>query len=382
MPRASLLRKRREALDADSLRIITRALSAKLRADPSFSETFIRNNVEDLVAQGVLEYERKRQAGEEVVNPGGLVVHAAYRRAVDQLRVEGREVHGEASETILALAGDPQASTDSVALGRIEAQQLHEAIGTLTEAQRQALSALYFDEEPVRAAAAALGTTRSTLCRRRDDAIRVLRERFAIPEQVEPGDSYALEIGLAAHLSLAVGTAAKLAFLAPLGAAAERLREFFARLLLSGGGGVGEAAGASIPKAIGIGICGASTVAVCTVVAVGPGLGLLGAGGGGQVREQAAARQILRPAGSTTAPTLAPRSAAKRHAARTTRPHRSRHRKRRASTQGARHKAASESASSLGIESAVPEPSVEPVPSGSSESRPSPDEIANEQFGP
>ncbi len=372
-------------MDADSLRIITRALSAKLRSDPSFSESFITNNAEDLVAQGVLEYERKRRAGEEVLNPGGLVVHSAYRRAVDRLRAEGRELHGEAAEKALASAADPHASTDSLALGRIEAQRLHEAIGTLTEAQRQALSALYFDEEPVRAAAAALGTTRSTLCRRRDEAIAVLRERFAVPDQIQPGDSFALEIGLAAHLSLAVVAASKLAILAPLGASVGRVRDFFARLFLSGGGGgVGGAATASIPKAIGIGICGASTVAVCTVVAVGPGLGLLGSGGdNSQAREPAAVRQIAQPAASAAAP--APRSAADRHATRTARRHH-RRQKKRASLRRAREKAARESASSLGIGSAAPEPPVEPPPSTPSEpssgSGPSPDEIANEQFAP
>lgn len=367
------------ALDGDSLKVIATALAAKLRADPSFSETFIRNNAEDLVAQGVLEYERKRQGGEEVRNPGGLVVHAAYLRAVDRLRVEGREIHGEVSEKILASAGDPQANTDSVALGRVEAQELHEAVGTLTEPQRQALSALYFDEEPVRAAAAALGMSRSTLCRRRDEAIAVLRERFAIPipEQVQPRDPYALELGAAAHLSLAVGATAKLAFLASFGAAAGRVRDFFARLFLSGGGGgVGGAAGASIPKAIGIGVCGASAAAICTVVAVGPGLGLLRTGGADKTHQRQTVRRIIQPTASTTAPE--PEGLTDHRPKRETERHRTRLQIKRAHGHRTHRQRATEAASTLGVESAVseavagaPPPASEPQ----SESPPSSDQI-------
>lgn len=380
MAAPSLRRLRPEPLDGDSLRVITRTLAAKLREDLHLSGSFIQSNVDDLVGQALLEYERKREAGEEIINPGGLIVHIGYCRAIDQLRREGREVHGEAAELILALTEDPGTGTDSAALSRIEAEQLHEAIGALPVIERQVLGAAYFQGDSALSAARALGMSETNFRRRRDKALRTLRRSFAIPEQIEPGGRYAFDIGAAAHLSLAVGASARLIRLHWLTDIFDRMRDFAARLFLGGGGeGVGGVAGGSAAKVLGIGICGASaTAAACVVAGVSPGIGLVGLGDHHDLPPaRVAAAKSPPPPSAPIAPTIPDPSvrvpAKSAPDGRPSHGHGRLHRQTRV-----------DAAAPLGIESAAPEPEPAPTSSPVAEagSSPTPDEVAAEQFGP
>src|SRR5262245_6710911 len=256
-------------LDADQLRAIEIGLRGKLRAR-QVSESFIDRHIEDLIQQALTEYARACERGQRIVNPGGWVVHTASQRATDQMRRESHEVghlSGEMAAGALGVVGLP---ADEEAIRHIEVEQLHRAIARLSVAQRQALSLYYFEEKSTRDGAKALGWSEPTFRRRRDSAMRALRERFGVTVP-------AFDIGLAAWLSLAGaqgnlgGVADPLLALADsvragISSAADRSRDLLTRLLSSGGGETVSAA-ASTPLGRTVGVC-ATAVAACAATGV------------------------------------------------------------------------------------------------------------------
>lgn len=393
-------------LDAEALERIERRLHGKLRAR-RISEAFIARHGEDALQQGLAEYARAVERGTEIANPGGWVVRIAYRRAIDELRREVHEENGDAVDAG-AIGTGPGSPTEEEALGRLEAEQVRRAVPTLSLEQRQALSLCFFEELTTREAASALGCSEPTFRRRRDAALAVLRERFGIAP--EPGDQQAIEVGLAAWLSLSGArvvpvrgpldqvVAAAESLRGGVVTATERGRELLTRFLSSGGGDVSAAAGSSLGKAGGA--CAGALAACALSGVVGPGVGgvdLIGGGEGARPERRAPQQATApeRPAAPAPPPaspspesevgeTALQGSTSPRPARASARAQRTRRARQAATSQFGIESAAGDAQSSG---STAPAPAPEPSSSGSGEGasspepEPTPTEAAEEQFG-
>lgn len=378
-------------LEPNQLQAVAFDLRRKLQAH-DLSDPFIERHADDALQQALAEYAGACERGQEIVNPGGWVVQVAYRRAIDQLRRERREPRPGAA-TASASTNGASLPTDEEAIQHVEAEQLHRAISKLSVAQRQALSLYFFEGKTTRGGADALGWSEPTFRRRRDSALQTLRERFG----VEPDDRTAIEIGLAAWLSLAGagGPAHRLpdqlivaADTLRGGATAlvDRIRELAVRFSPSGGS-EGIAAAASGPFAKTAGACATAVAAACAATGViGPGVGgvdlLHRTESKPPVRERAAAAPLVGPDRSTPSPNSdRPTETAPPRKERTSREEAS------ASTSDAQTQRAQRRATEqFGVESqagaptSAPEPAPPPTTSNASPA-PSPTQSAEEQFG-
>jgi RNA polymerase sigma-70 factor (ECF subfamily) len=384
--------------DAEALGTIERALHGKLRAH-RLSDGFIERNCEDVLQQARAEYEDAVARGSEIDNPGGWIVSTAYRRAIDELRRELREVdEAELPATAGAVeGGDLFSPTEEEAIDNVSADQLRETIAKLSAQQRQALGLYYFEEHTTREAAALLGCGETTFRRHLRSALRVLRQRFGVVP--EPGSELAIEVGLVAWASLAGARVVPgRGFLDQLVAAAdtmrdaagtflERGRDIATRLLASGGGeSIGAAASSPLGRASGV--CAGALAACVLTGVIGSGVGgvdLVGGAASHPAHSQAPrphrpappAPKLAtptRPAPATKAPTK--NTSSPQHASSSSKEERARR-----ATQAA--------TSQFGVESSAPESSYSPPPeptetasSASSTSSSSPTQVANDQFGP
>lgn len=397
---ASRLIDKKRPLDANQLRAVELALPGKLRAH-QLSEAFIERYAEDLIQQALTEYARACEQGQAIDNPGGWIVNTAFLRAIDQLRREGREPSPVSAEAALEIADGTSAPPDEEAIRHIEAEQLHRAIRKLSVPQRQALSLYYFEERSTREGADALGWSEPTFRRRRDSALRALRERFGVIEPVpQQGDRTAIEVGLAAWLSLAgaQGHAGRItdqlvatfdSVRGGLAGLADRVRDSAARLLSSGGGeGIANVASGPIGKAAGV--CGAAAAAaMCVTGVIGPGVGGIDLLHDSQksppARERVKSRVEPRPATHRINPV--PQSTSKPEGA-SQASHRNsssgsgEEARARRATHAASSQFAPESAAEPAPSSSEPAPEPAPAPAPESSSSASPTQTANEQFGP
>ncbi len=380
-------------MDAEQLRAIEVALHGKLRAH-RLSEAFIDRYSEDLIQQALTEYARACEQGKSIENPGGWAVNTAFRRAIDQLRREGREASPISAEVALETTDGGGAPPEEEAIRNIEAEQLHEAISRLSVPQRQALSLYYFSEKSTREGADALGWSEPTFRRRRDSALRALRERFGVIEIPEPaqGDHLAIEIGLAAWISLAgaqgylaaIGNqlaAATDAVRGGAGTLADRVRDYTTRIL-SSGSSEGIVNVASGPAGKAAGICGAAVAAaVCVTGVIGPGVG-----GIDLIHQPSkpatspAHRRAARPAPIAQPHHPSPPAEAPREVSR--HPHRSPSSTSSSGASGHAQKATEEATEQFAPESEVPASSEPSLPPPEESSASSPTKTANEQFGP
>lgn len=381
-------------LDADQLKAIKIAVRGKLRA-AHFKDAFIREHFEDVMQQALTEYTRAQQRGIEIPNPAGWIVYVAHMRAIDQLRKEKAHEVDEISDDF---ADETTPLPEEEALGHIEADQLHRAMTRLSVSQRKALSLYYFEEQTTRQAAESLGWSEPTFRRRRDAAIRSLRERLgvSVPE---------FDIGLAAWLSLTFSDGRFASITSNLASAAEtvrsgtlaavdRGRDFAARLLSSGGGETAIGISSPAGKAA-AGVC-ATAIAACTATGViGPGVGGIdlidkNTSQKPPIERQAAEQMPVRPTPVETGPPPTD-SPAKANASRTTTRNQTTSERdanwasaQKEKTKRARQQAASqfsvesEAASSTPTTTA-PSPSTTPSPSPAS--TPTPDQSAQQQFG-
>jgi RNA polymerase sigma factor (sigma-70 family) len=387
----------RQGLDEDLIQAVRVGLHSKLRR-LDISETWIAAREDDLLGQGLAEYARACSRGIEIVNPGGWLVHTGFRRAIDQLRREGHEIYGEGAEAILEATPDPTAATEAQAIEHVESEQLHEAVARLSGAQRQALSLYFFEEMSTRAAAQALRISEPTFRRRRDAALQELRaELGVVPKQ---GEGLAIDVGLAAWLTLATGVESARAsnhahaivegLRASISSGIGRVRDLAVRIFASGGGeGVGGVAGGAAGRAAGV--CAATLVACATTGVVGSGVGGIDLIGGHSqlaptTTKSSAPSHVkgpIRPAAVESAPgTKGGGEATHGRAAR-----RSQRRQETRAVRRSERKASSQ----FGVESETapkapaPEPSGSaPTPTGSAGPKGSfsgPTEAANEQFG-
>jgi len=390
-------------LQAEALREIERSLYGKLKAH-RLADSFVERVGEDAVQKGWIEYLRAVGEGVEVENRDAFIVQAAFLRAVDELRREARQADGAALEAILESSDRAAPASDELAIEHLAAEELHQAIETLPAEERQALSLHYFEQLSDQRGAEILYCSERTFRRRVEKALRKLGYRLGVPAP-EPGSDLAIEIGLAAWVSLAgarvVPSGRLLDPLIAVGdslrgavaSAFDRGRDAAARLLTSGASeGVGAAASGPLGKAAG-GVCAGALAACALTGVIGPGVGGVDLIGGGHAAHPAKHRtaRTHRPASpSASRPTpTGPQPAARRQKPTESSPRPAPHA---TSSTAATRRATREATSQFGVESAAPEsgysaPAPEASAPSSSASAPSassssPTEVANEQFGP
>lgn len=405
-------------LDSDQLRKIRHGLRSGLRAR-NFDEASIDRYAEEAIAKSLVELTKARRLGKDIPDPIAWMVKVSVWRSIDLLRKEEREGSAPFSEEAASeLADRPTAAPEEAALDNVEAAELHRVVSSLPREQREALRSYYFLELSTRAAAERLHWSEPTFRRRLKAAMSSLRDRFGVPDQ---GDTFAIELGLAASISLAnaggasaggLGNQLVAAAEALRGAAshaANRVRDLVSRVI-SGAetkehpldpAAVSRAAetasspgGAMAGKAISGGC--AVVVAVCAASGVvGPGLGgvagLLHQGSGAKMVAPKVKEAALPPVGADLRETLRPQPKT---------PHRSNSKTRR-TPQAGQASASSEKAlgdesgtkaerthattRSFGVESEVtpPEPAPPaPAPATSSAPASNPTQESNNQFAP
>ncbi|MGN6258872.1 MAG: sigma-70 family RNA polymerase sigma factor [Solirubrobacterales bacterium] len=189
-----------QPLQETALREIERSLHGKLKAH-RISESFIERCSEEAVQKGLLDYLRARAAGEEIENRDAFVVHAAFYRAIQELRREARQVDGAAAEALLASGHRAAPPSEELALEELQAQELHAAIDELPSETRQLLALHYFEQLSAKRAAEVLYLSEATYRRRLRRALTALAARLGVPAP-DPDSELALEVGFAAWTSL------------------------------------------------------------------------------------------------------------------------------------------------------------------------------------
>lgn len=302
-------------LGVQTLEEIERSLHGKLRAH-RISGELIRRHGQDALQQGLAEYARELKRGTAIENADAWIVNAAFRRAVDEMRREERRPDDVPIERILDTDAAAAPASEEIAVEHLLAQEVREAIGDLRVEERQALRLYFFEERTMEEAAKAGCCSRRTFRRRLRRALESIDARLGVGAP-EPGSDLAIEIGLAAWVSLGgaqvvPGGGMLSRLLAPFEAGWEsalalpgRLRDLGARALGEpaarlGTGGSGEriAALAGGPAAKVIGGC-AGAAAVCAIGgAIVTGAVGVGAGGSEAHRRPASAARPLRHASS------------------------------------------------------------------------------------
>lgn len=192
------------SLHPEALHEIERSLHGKLKA-LGLSESFIDRSLEDALQKGLVEYLRALERGEAVENRNGFVVHAAFRRAVDELRREAKQADGAVIEAIIDSGGVAEPAADEVAIEHLQARELRQAVGTLSPEEQQVLSLHYFEELTAEASAKALFCSERTYRRRLKQALRKLGRVLGAPVP-EPGSELAIEIGVVTFVVLGGAT--------------------------------------------------------------------------------------------------------------------------------------------------------------------------------
>lgn len=271
-------------LEAEALREIERSLFGKLRAH-RLSEAFIERYGEDALQKGLVEYLRAIKDGATIENRDAFVVQAAFCRAIDELRREARRSDGATVEAIIDSGRFAVPPAEDLVVAQIETEELRKAIATLSTEERQVLNLYYFERRTVEGSAQILHCSERTFRRRMKKTLRTLGRRLGGPAP-EPGSELAIEIGLAAWVSLrgarAVPTDGLLEQLVSIpdsireGAASliGRTRDFVTRFF-SSDAGEKTVALASGPVGKAGGVC-TGAVALCLLSGtVGPGVGII-----------------------------------------------------------------------------------------------------------
>jgi RNA polymerase sigma-70 factor (ECF subfamily) len=385
------------SLKPGALGEIERSLRSRLRAY-DLSNAFIERSLEDALQKGLVEYLRALDRGEAIDNPAGFIVQAGFCRAIDELRREARQADGALVDALIESGDVAEPSTDEVAMDRLEAQELRDAVGRLSPEEQQVLSLRYFDGLTNEASAKVLYCSKRTYRRRLSAALKKLERHLGVPVP-EPGSQLAIEIGVVtwvalrgAKVALAQGPLEQLLGIVHSAQeaaawAAGRARDFATRF---GGGGGGEKltvlAGSGSGRVVG------TCVAACVLVVGGAELAGVGQEGdhhppqAHRAHSQEKAKKPPRPervvvASPVPAPEPAPvktRSSSRSSQSQTPTSSTTRTEQ--------REQEATEAVRSQQLEGAVVEeaPAPEPAPetSTSSSSGSSPTQIANEQFGP
>ena len=287
-------------IDEATRREVEHVLAAKLKAH-GLSDSFIERYGEDAIQKAWVEYLTAVEKGVRVERPVGFIIRAAFFRALDQLRVEAREASDVEVDALLESESDFQPDTEERALEILSARELHEAIRALGAEERQILVLHYFDQVSDRRGAELTYCSERTFRRRLKRALGKLAGQLgeAVPE---PGSELALELGVAAWVSLrgarvalpgsAFDQALAILYEGPRDAARwllGRVREP-ATSLFAGGGGERFGALASGPAGKVLGGC-AGAAAICVLGGVIPVTG----GGESEDHHQSAAPHPTSP---------------------------------------------------------------------------------------
>jgi len=158
---------------------------------------FIAKNLEELLATAHLEYVRYAKK-EEIEDPVAWTVHCAYRRLQNFLTRNNYVPREVSSEMLAELADQDTPTPAQIAEDTDRARKVRSAIEKLDIEQRQLLALVYFEGLPVEVAASRLGWHVSRAWRLHRMATKRLKTLLG----VESSDDLAIEIGLAAWLSL------------------------------------------------------------------------------------------------------------------------------------------------------------------------------------
>lgn len=269
-----------EALTGAQLREAERGFVAMLRAK-GFPRAWVERNSLDLSAQAASEYTAWMRDHEPEENPVGWLITCSYRRAVNQLKAEGRRPPASADVSALADASSP--SPEQEVLEDERQSRLRAAIGCLPEKERRLISLVYFDGCSVRDAGRRVGWRKSAADRHHRAALERLRALV--------GDDRSLlspaSLGFGAWVALAAERGGGV--MRRLGEGLRRLVPHFEPGSPLVVGGAGRALGA----------CGAGlAAAACGLVVAGLHPGLPGAGDRSQPppsHQRAAAPRRERP---------------------------------------------------------------------------------------
>jgi len=162
----------REPVTGAQLREAEQGFIRLLRAK-GFPGAWVERNSLDLLAQASSEYAAWLQNHELKGSPVGWLITCAYRRAVNQLKVEGRRPPAGADVTALADASSP--SPEQEVLDDERQSRLRSAISCLPDKEQRLISLHYFEGHSVREAGRRVGWSKSAADRHHQAALERLR---------------------------------------------------------------------------------------------------------------------------------------------------------------------------------------------------------------
>ena len=187
--------------DFDAARLGFFQLLRRKRMSPQF----IERHGEDLFAQACFEYSRQLAEGRAIRNPPAWIVTCAWHRTVGLLESRDWRPRVLSTERLGELGAEEGGEPGEAFLEADRGRKIREAVERLPANQRRLLALSYFEGESVREAARRLGWSTSKAQRAHEAARRRLRNLLGVEESEE----LAIEVGLAAFLSLAGGGAAR-----------------------------------------------------------------------------------------------------------------------------------------------------------------------------
>jgi RNA polymerase sigma factor (sigma-70 family) len=359
-----------------------------------FSPQFISRHAEDLFAQATLEYSRKLAEGSEIENPPGWLIECAWRRTKSQLEAEARGPRVVSTEKSGPVVDERGESPEDVLLDEDRFHRLREAVGELSVTQRRILAHSYFEGLTVREAARHLHWHSSKAQRAHEGAKKRLYELLG----VESLDDLAIEIGLAAYLSLAVDRPTGLTLPPGIEGAVEMVgrgassawarAQELARRLPMGSGAEPSTTAALGSAGRAAGVCATAALACLASGVVGPGVGGVNLLGGDHGKPPAKSQRAVAAARH---PSVVPRNRpvspiATRPEKRLATPHVTREASASTSTKRANRAVSSQTIESAATSQEVSSAPTEPAPVESSapstSSSSSATQVASEQFGP
>ena len=168
-----------------------------------FSPHFIDTHADDLFGTATVEYSRKLAEGEEIENPPGWLITCAWRRTKSQLEAEGRAPRVISTESSGPVVDEQGKGPEDVLLDEDRFRKIRDAVAGLSKNQRRILALSYFEGFTVREAGRRLSWHPSKAQRAHEGAKRKMHKLLG----VSSSDDLVIEIGLAAYLSVAAGSA-------------------------------------------------------------------------------------------------------------------------------------------------------------------------------
>ncbi len=168
-----------------------------------FSPQFINRHGDELFATATLEYSRKLAEGEKIENPPGWLIACAWRRTKSQLEAEARAPRVVSTEQSGPVVDEENRGPEDILLDEDRFRKVREAVSGLSKNQRRILAYSYFEGYTVREAGRLLRWHSSKAQRAHEGAKRRIHKLLG----VSSSDDLLIEVGLAAWLSITLGSA-------------------------------------------------------------------------------------------------------------------------------------------------------------------------------